>query len=180
MSRFSCAVLGCFITSTLALGAQTQSVPPTPSSGASGATITVSGCVENAVADGSLGGTPLGTTATPSNAGAVANAQLPVDGFLLTGARPTTASTSPVGTTGATAGAPAREAEPATEELRTYALEGNRDELAAHKGHRVEITGALAAPASSGANDPAAREFKTGVQRLRVQTIKMTAESCTK
>ena len=178
MSRFSCAVLGCLITSTLALGAQTQSVPPTPSSGASGATITVSGCLENAVADGSLGGTPLGTTATPANAGVVANAQMPVDGFLLTGAQ--LASTSPVGTTGATAGAPAREAEPAKEELKTYALEGNRDELAAHKGHRVEITGALAPPASSGANDPAAREFKTGVQRLRVQTIKMTAESCTK
>jgi hypothetical protein len=176
MSRFSCSVLGCFVASTLALGAQTQSVPPTPSSGASGSTITVAGCLENAVADGSLGGTPLGTTATPSNAGVIANAQPPVDGFLLTGARP--AGAAPVGTTGATAAAPARGADPSKEELKTYALEGNRDELAAHKGHRVEITGALAPPASSGANDPAAREFKTGVQRLRVQTIKMTAESC--
>ena len=178
MSRFSCAVLGCFIASTLTLGAQTQSIPPTPSAGASGPAIPVAGCVENAVADGSLGGTPLGTTATPSNAGVVANLQPPVDGFLLTGARP--AGASPVGTTGATAGAPARDANAAKEELKTYALEGNRDELAAHKGHRVEITGTLAPPASSGANDPAAREFKTGVQRLRVQTIKMTAESCTK
>jgi hypothetical protein len=178
MSRFSCAVLGCFIASTLALAAQTQSVPPTPSSGASGSAITVSGCVENAVADGSLGGTPLGTSATPNNAGVVANVQPPVDGFLLTGARP--AGAAPVGTAGATAAAPARDADGSKEELRTYALEGNRDELAAHKGHRVEITGTLAPPASSGANDPAAREFKTGVQRLRVQSIKMTAESCTK
>lgn len=178
MSRFSCSVLGCFVASTLALGAQTQSVPPTPSSGASGSTITVAGCLENAVADGSLGGTPLGTTATPSNAGVIANAQPPVDGFLLTGARP--ASTAPVGTTGTTADAPARDADTSKAELKTYALEGNRDELAAHKGHRVEITGMLAPPASSGANDPAAREFKTGVQRLRVQSIKMTAESCTK
>jgi hypothetical protein len=178
MSRFSCAVLGCFIASTLALGAQTQSVPPTPSSGASGSPITVTGCVENAVADGSLGGTPLGTSATPANAGVVANAQPPVDGFLLTGAQP--AGASPVGTTGATAAAPAREADASKEELKTYALEGNRDELATHKGHRVEITGTLAPPASSGANDAATRAFKTGVQRLRVQTIKMTAESCTK
>ena len=178
MSRFSCAVLGCFIASTLALGAQTQSVPPTPSSGASGSTITVAGCVENAVADGSLGGTPLGTSATPNNAGVVANVMPPVDGFLLTGARP--AGAAPVGTTGATAGAPARDTDTSKEELKTYALEGNRDELAAHKGHRVEITGTLAPPASSGANDRAAGEFKTGVQRLRVQTIKMTAESCTK
>ena len=173
MIRFSCAVLACFLTSSLALGAQTQSVPPTPSSGASGSTITVAGCVENAVADGSLGGTPLGTSATPSNAGAVANAMPPVDGFLLTGARP--ADASPVGTTGAAA--PARDADASKEELKTYALEGKRDELAAHKGHRVEITGTLAPPASSGAND-AARAFKTGVQRLRVETIKMTAESC--
>ena len=178
MSRFSCAVLGCFITSTLALSAQTQAVPPTPSSGAPGATITVAGCLENAVADGSLGGTPLGTSATPSNAGVVANAQPPVDGFLLTGAQ--AAGAAPVGTTGATAAAPARDAGASKEELKTYALEGNRDELAAHKGHRVEITGTVAPPASSGANDRAAAEFKTGVQRLRVQTIKMTAESCTK
>src|SRR5262245_9331860 len=177
MSRFSCAVLGCFIASTLALGAQSQAVPPTPSSGASGSTITVTGCVENAVADGSLGGTPLGTTATPSSAGVVANAMPPVDGFLLTGARP--AGASPVGTTGTTAATAPRDAN-ANEELKTYALEGNRDELSAHKGHRVEITGTLAPPASSGANDKSAQEFKTGVQRLRVQTVKMTAETCNK
>jgi hypothetical protein len=176
MSRFSCAVLGCFIASTFPLGAQTPSAPPTPSAAVPGSTITVAGCVENAVADGSLGGTPLGTSATPSNAGVVANVMPPIDGFLLTGARP--ASASPVGTTGATAPATARDGDAAKEELKTYALEGNRDELAAHKGHRVEITGMLAPPASSGASDPVAREFKTGVQRLRVQTIKMTAESC--
>jgi len=178
MSRFSCAVLGCFIASTLTLGAQAQSVPPTPSSSASGSTITVTGCVENAVADGSLGGTPLGTTATPSSAGVVANAMPPVDGFLLTGALP--AGASPVGTTGTTAATAPRDADHAKEELKTYALEGNRDELAAHKGHRVEITGTLAPPASSGANDRSAQEFKTGVQRLRVQTVKMTAETCSK
>ena len=60
----------------------------------------------------------------------------------------------------------------------TYALEGDRNELAAHKGHRVEITGTLAPPVSSGGNAPASREFQTGVQRLRVQALKMTAESC--
>jgi hypothetical protein len=176
MSRFSCAVLGCVAASTLTIVAQTQSVPPTPSGGNAGSTITVTGCVENAVADGSIGGTPLGTSATPANAGAVANAQPPVDGYLLTGARP--ASPSPVGTTGAAAATPGRTSEGSKDELKTYALEGNRDELAPHKGHRVEITGTLAPPASSGANASASREFQTGVQRLRVQTIKMTAESC--
>jgi len=176
MSRFSCAVLGCIVASTLALGAQAQSVPPTPSSGAPGSTITVVGCIENAVADGSIGGTPLGTSATPANAGVVANAQPPVDGYLLTGARP--AAPSAVGTTGAADAKPADRKESSKEELKTYALEGDRNELAAHKGHRVEITGTLAPPVSSGANAPASREFQTGVQRLRVQALKMTAESC--
>jgi hypothetical protein len=176
MSRFSCAVLGCMVASTLALGAQTRSVPPTPGSGAPGSTITVVGCIENAVADGSIGGTPLGTSATPANAGTVANAQPPVDGYLLTGARP--AAPSAVGTTGAAGAAPADSKEGSKEELKTYALDGDRNELAAHKGHRVEITGTLAPPVSSGANAPASREFQTGVQRLRVQAIKTTADSC--
>lgn len=175
MTRFSCAVLGGIAASTLSIVAQTQSVPP--ATAAPGSTITVTGCVENAVADGSIGGTPLGTSATPANAGVVANAQPLVDGYLLTGAQP--ASASPVGTSGASAATPSATANaPAKPELTTYALEGNRDELAAHKGHRVEITGTLAPPASSGANAPAGRDFQTGVQRLRVQTLKMTAESC--
>jgi hypothetical protein len=174
MSRFSCAVLGCVALSTLTIAAQTQSVPPTPSTATAGPAITVVGCVENAVADGSLGGTPLGTSATPASAGVVANAQPAVDGFLLTGARP--AAPSPVGTTGIAPAADNKES--VKEELKTYALEGDRNQIAAHKGHRVEITGTLAPPASSGANAPASREFQTGVQRLRVQAIKMTAESC--
>jgi hypothetical protein len=180
MTRISCAVLGSVALATLSLSAQAPSVPPTPSTGPSAATITVVGCIENAVADGSLGGTPLGTSATPANAGTVANVQPPVDGFLLTAARP--AEAGAVGTSGAssagavsTAGAAAA----ATEELKTYALEGDRNDLAAHKGHRVEITGALAPPASSGVNPrPDPEAFKTGVQRLRVQSVKMIAASC--
>ena len=176
MSRLSCAVLGCVAVSTLTIGAQTQPVTPAPAAGAPGSTITVVGCVQNAVADGSVAGTPLGTSATPANAGAVANAQPPVDGYLLTGARP--ADAAPVGTSGASAAATANDKETSKDALKTYALEGNRDEFAAHKGHRVEISGTLAPPVSSGANAPANREFQTGVQRLRVQAIKMTAESC--
>ena len=183
MTRISFAVLGGVAVATLSLNAQqTQSVPPTPSAGPSMATITVVGCIENAVADGSLGGTPLGTSATPADAPAVANAQPRVDGFLLTGARPAeaaavgTSGASTPGAAGATGAAGAADA--AKDELKTYALEGNNSELAAHKGHRVEITGALAQPASSGANPSDRDAFKTGVQRLRVQAVKMVAESC--
>ena len=179
MTRISLAVLGGVALATLSLNAQQpQSVPATPSSGPSMATITVVGCIQNAVADGSLGGTPLGTSATPASAPAVANVQPPVDGFLLTGAQP--AAINAVGTSGAATGAVSTGAvDVAKQELKTYALEGDRNELAAHKGHRVEITGAVAPPASSGANQPPNRDaFKTGVQRLRVQSIKMVAEAC--
>ena len=174
MTRFTCAVLGGIAASALSIAAQTQSVPP--GAGAPGSTVTVTGCVEQAVADGSIGGTPLGTSATPANAGVIANAQRASRWVLSTGARPATPSA--VGTTGAAGAAPADSRESSKEELRTYALDGDRNELAAHKGHRVEITGTLAPPVSSGANAPASREFQTGVQRLRVQALKMTAESC--
>ena len=182
MTRISCAVLGGVALATLSLSAQAPSVPPTPSTGPSTATITVVGCIENAVADGSLGGTPLGTSATPADAPAVANIQPRVDGFLLTGARP--ADAGAVGTSGTSAAAAAGTtgaagvADAAKDELKTYALEGNSSDLSSHKGHRVEITGALAPPASSGVNPPDRDAFKTGVQRLRVQTVKMIAESC--
>jgi hypothetical protein len=172
MTRFTCAVLAGITASALSIAAQT----PQPGASTPGSTVTVTGCVEQAVADGSIGGTPLGTSVTPANAGAVANAQPPVDGYLLTGARP--ANSAPVGTSGASAATAARENEASKEKLTTYALEGNRNELASHKGHRVEITGSLAPPVSSGTNAPASKEFQTGVQRLRVQAIKMTSESC--
>ena len=139
MSRLSCAVLGCVAVSTLTIGAQTQPVTPAPAAGAPGSTITVVGCVQNAVADGSVAGTPLGTSATPANAGAVANAQPPIDGYLLTGARPARrgARRNVRRVSGRTR---QREGnvEGRAEDLRPG---GNRDELAAHKGHRVEISG---------------------------------------
>jgi hypothetical protein len=178
MSRFT-GVLACVALSWLPLAAQNQTVPPTPSTGPSLATVTVVGCIENAVADGSLGGTPLGTPASPANAGVVANAQPPVDGFLLTGATP--ASRSEVGTSGTADRDAATASSAAKEKLTTYALEGDRNELASHKGHRVEITGALAAPEPDAVNRAAGRgtdAFKTGVQRLRVQSIKMVATKC--
>jgi hypothetical protein len=187
MKRISCAVLACVAAMAVVTQAQNQTIQPTPSAGASSSTITVNGCVEDAIADGSLGGTPLGTSATPANAGVIANAQPRVDGFLLTGARPAgpmavgTAGSVIPGTTVAPDIADPAKPDASKDELKTYALEGNNDEFAIHKGHRVEITGTLAPPASSGVNRPAGRDadpFQTGVQRLRVQTLTMIAGSC--
>lgn len=182
MKRISCAVLSCVAASVVAVHAETQTGAPARGAAGSGSSIAFTGCVQEAVADGSLGGTPLGTPATPANAGIVANAQPRIDGFLLTGAR--AAGPSAVGTSGNDAAQPtgaADGADPSRDQPETFALEGNPAELAAHKGHHVEITGTLAPPAPSGVNSPAgtrADPFPTGVQRLRVQTLKMIAERC--
>jgi hypothetical protein len=183
MVRMSSLAIAAVVLSAAALAAQVQTPAPTvdPASPA----ITVVGCVQEAVADGSLGGTPLGTSATPADAGVVANAQPPVGGFLLTGARPAgrSAATTPAdraATPTGTAGTKA--AEPSSkDELKTYALEGNANEFATHKGRRVEITGTLAPPVSSGRNRPAgagADPFQTGVQRLQVQTLMVVSQTC--
>lgn len=154
--------------------ARDQAVDP------AGSTIKVVGCVQNAEADGSLGGTPLGTSATPASAGVIANLQEPVLGFILTGARPAASAAAahanePVGTAGRS-----RE-EPVRDNPKTYALEGNLDQLAAHRGHRVEVTGTLAPPVTAErdkALNRAPSPFQSGVERLRVQTITMVENTC--
>jgi hypothetical protein len=192
MKHISYAAMA-FVAAAAALAAQTPAQPQNQAANPSSSTITVVGCMQNAEADGSLGGTPLGTSATPANAGVVANRQEPVpDGFILTGARPAastgtaavgTAPPAPTGTAGAVSPstAPPASDAPAKQELKTYALEGNVSEFTAHKGHRVEVTGTLAPPVSverdRGAN-PNQEAFRTGVQRLRVQSLKMVASTC--
>jgi hypothetical protein len=173
-----------------------------------GATITVVGCMQAADADGSVAGTPLGTSATPAQAGPVANLNEPVNGFILTGARPAGSPDAPVataggnpsgsaGTAGSGAAAPAGANDAQTP--RTYVLEGNQAELATHKGHRVEVTGTVASPvpsdstvgdgrnprspatAGSGSGNAPARGsdlFQTGVPRLRVSSLRMVSAEC--
>jgi hypothetical protein len=141
--------------------------------------ITVSGCLQHATRSGSLERTPLGTTATPENAGAPLTPSAPTPGFLLTEATPA---------------APSKASEPAgrTETLPTptatgtngtlptsYALDGNDVELAQHAGHRVEVTGTLAPPASpaTGSSDKSS-PMHSGVRRLQVTSIKQIATDC--
>jgi hypothetical protein len=140
-------------------------------------TVTVVGCMQQGERNGSVAGTGLGTSVPPNLAGPAANSNEPV-GFLLTDATSTAApaatNPSPTGTAGDAA---ANRAQP---DRTSYALEGDENQFLDHKGHRVEVTGTLAPPMSSGAgtgrpNDPA---FKSGVQRLRVSSIKMIAADC--
>jgi hypothetical protein len=184
MKRMRCAVL---ISAALAVAPLAAQNPANNQIDPSNSTIKVVGCVQSAEADGSLGGTPLGTSATPANAGVIANLQEPVMGFLLTGARPAeqTAdrgrSETPVGTAGASQNRAAPASEAARENPKTYALDGNVDQLAAHKGHRVEVTGTLAPPVTADRDRAANRApspFQTGVERLRVQSITTIETTC--
>jgi hypothetical protein len=58
----------------------------------------------------------------------------------------------------------------------SYALEGRETDIGAHAGHRVQITGLLAAPRTTGTSTAAAA---SGVRRIRVEEVKMISTSCT-
>ncbi len=119
--------------------------------------VTVSGCVERAQPNGSVAGTAVGTSSSPNTADRDANTSQPLDAFLLTGASATTQA--------------------AKGELKTYALEGHESELGGHTGHRVEVTGRLAPPRSSGQGAGRAAAT-TGVQRIVVEAVKMIETGC--
>jgi hypothetical protein len=167
----------------VALNAFAQQPAPAPEPSP---TISVTGCVQQADADGSIAGTPLGTSAPPEQAGVIANRNLPWQGFLLADARPSAAdaaetpapatakpanpadASQPTGTTGRAAALPM-----------TYALDGNNSELAALKGQRVEVTGTVVEPAPSQAGaSGSSTTFRTGVKNLKVTSIKSVGKAC--
>jgi hypothetical protein len=119
---------------------------------------TVVGCVERAQRTGSLAGTAVGTSASPNTAPQEANSGEPVEAFMLTGAS-------------------AKDADRAVAPT-SYALEGHEAEFANHTGHRIEVTGKLAPPRSSGRGASQNPQFAAGVQRLQVESFKMLAPNC--
>jgi hypothetical protein len=166
--------------------AQQPGAPQGAAAAAPISTISVTGCLQQADADGSIAGTPLGTSAPPDQAGAVANRNLPWQGFLLADARPAEGAAAPArndaGTTAAPASAAQATGTSGTTDSKlavTYALDGDTNQLAGLKGQRVEVTGAVmeAAPSQAGASGSTST-FKTGVKRLKVTAIKSVAPAC--
>jgi hypothetical protein len=85
----------------------------------------------------------------------------------MAGAKPDSPGAAPTGTAG----------------MKTrYTLVGKSDELAKHQGHRIEVTGTLAAASpSSGAPSPSQQPSSSSTQaaqRLRVDSVKMVAADC--
>jgi len=134
--------------------------------------VTVSGCLQRAQRDGSGGGTVVGTTAPPNVADREANSSEIVDAFLL-------ADASPIGKGSATGGASADAAATGTSGRTptSFGLQGREAELERYTGARVEVTGTVIAPATSGRGTGGAATA-AGARRLRVESFKVVAEKC--
>ena len=130
----------------------------------------VTGCVERAHRNGSLAGSPVGTSSvSPNTADDDANSQAPVDRYLLTGATVHKTAEAATGTSGP--------ASSTSSTLRSFALKGHEAELREHNGQRVEITGTVAP--SPKEKLPADRaSLASGVEQLNVETMKVVGASC--
>ena len=160
--------LGCAVTLAGQATSQHQ-----PSSSAAQQTITVSGCLQKGDSTESATGTS-GTSSSGASARVSArrwmlvNATESTAGSSATSPSSSSSSSHPTGTSGA-----------------SYVLEGKTDELAAHAGHKVEITGAPA-PASASSSSPSSSSgalassssSASSAQRLQVTSVKMVAATC--
>jgi hypothetical protein len=162
----------------IGLGCSVAAVAQQPAIGES---VTVSGCLERAQLDGSAGGTVVGTSASPSTADTDASSGLLVDAYMLTDATPVATDTDKASdrttassTTGTdtTAGTTGRVGTPTA-----YGLVGHEAELSSHTGARVEVTGPVVAPATSGRGSGGAATA-SGVKRVRVASFKVLGERC--
>ena len=158
-------VMSVLFASAFAVAAHAQATaPPQPDQKAprasDAAKITLTGCVERADQVASAGATAAGTADSLS--------------FMLIhaskdGATPRSES---VGTTG-TAGAAAGEAKEAKGE--TYRLDADVAKLNPHVGHKVEVTGVVDSTGAAPAGDAASRD---SAPRVKVESVKMLAETC--
>jgi hypothetical protein len=154
------------VTSTASAQTPAPTAPP-----ATNATITVRGCVSPAQRDGSLEARSAPTAApapdrAPSEANSgefVSSAFLLTDATLVTGAKPT-------GTAGN--GTDTYLSKPSS-----FTLQGLDQELAKHKGHRVEVVGTVMPPTASG-KGPVTKAAAEGIQRLRISSVKMLGTDC--
>lgn len=119
-----------------------------------GPTITVTGCVQNFSAKGTVGTTERGYLLTNATTGK--NSEPPA---------PATGSATPPGTSG-TAGAD----QAPNRATSSYLLGGREDELKDQVGHQVEVTGTVTPPDGGPA--------KTEERLLQVTAIRMVASKC--
>ncbi|MGH9309973.1 MAG: hypothetical protein ACRD1U_11405 [Vicinamibacterales bacterium] len=159
LAAIACAATISLSAQTPPAGGQTPTTgaqkPPTSAS-QSDEDVTVTGCLERA------SGSASSPTGTSGAAGASAGAK-----FVLKNV--TSGSGSPAGTAG-TAGTPPS-ASKAT--ASSYQLDGEDSKLTPHVGHKVQISGTVEKSSSS------ASAGASGAAKLKVDSVKMIASSCT-
>jgi hypothetical protein len=102
-----------------------------------------------------------------ANSGEFVNAYLLTDATLVTGGRPAgTAGTGSANTTDTYLSKPS-----------SFTLQGLEQELAKHKGHRVEVVGTVMPPTASG-KGPVTKAVAEGIQRVRISSVKMLGTDC--
>jgi hypothetical protein len=131
------------------------STPPAvpPGASAKADNITVTGCIQRS---------PQSSAAAPSTPGAVGTAgssSRSDGGFMLNVAKPSGAGASPG----------ASPAPGASSAASSYKLDADDSKLSPHVGHKVEITGSL---------DQASSSSPSSGLRLKVDSVKMIATSC--
>ena len=132
---------------------QAPAAPAAPAAQAAKApSLTVEGCVEKSAM------APTGTSGATGTAGAaggsfiLANAARPKDA-------PAAASSGTIAS--------------------SYRLDATDSQLSPHVGHRVAITGTVESPAAGAATPPAAGAASAAAPRLKVESVKMIAATCT-
>jgi hypothetical protein len=157
---------GLFVTTTalcpLVVAAQDRPVEANDPS-----TMMVAGCVQRTEQSGTLGTTIPERTASPENAGTLANSGEPATGFILADAAADYSA-------GMKAGAP-------TDLPRRYVLIGNELDLAKHEGKRVRVNGKIV-PSTKPPDKPVATsgadQIGSETPRLRVTSVEVIAGSC--
>lgn len=121
--------------------------------------ITATGCVNRAVTDGSLAGSPGVPPATPNTAPTLANTATPTGAFVLNHAQVAGEVTATSGST-------------ATASPRSFQLDGLTTELEKHVGQQIEVKGTLR---TSAAGSDTAR---TRIEHITVAAVRMVSETC--
>ena len=160
-----------------------EQAAPTASATQSKPAMMVTGCVQRAEQAGATGTSGVAGATTRAGSGA---SELTLTNAVVGGsasAAPGGAGTSTTtGATSTTTGAAAaatdapRAAAPAATSGATYMLDDPSNKLAAHVGHKVEITGTLAPSATASASGSTARA--SAGQRLAVSEVKMISADC--
>ena len=152
----------------------TAPTQPAPSAAAKADSVTLEGCIQRNTSTPSA--TPGATGTAGSNAGQ----------FVLANAmKPTGAAAGSVGTAGRTS-ADASSATIAS----MYRLDGDTSKLTPHVGHKVEVTGSVQMPSSTGApsasvggaasgTPSASASSAANAPMFKVDSVKMVAASCT-